>query len=244
MYAISENHELYASIGEGFHSNDARGTTIARDPVTGRPVQPVDPLVATDGAELGWRIYFSNKLNATLALWELDIDSELLFVGDAGNTEDTGVGSERQGLELTAYYQLNDAIGLDFEYANTNASFIRPIEGSDEIPGAIDEVISVGVNVQPNDRFFANLRHRQFGDYPLDGGARAVGSSMTNLRLGYEFSESLRLSLDVLNLFDSDDHDVEYFYESQLPGELAPVGDNHYHVFEPRAVRFYLQYQF
>ena len=244
MYALNENHELYASIGEGFHSNDARGTTISRDPLTGDTVDPVDPLVATEGAEIGWRIYFNNRLNATLALWQLDIDSELLFVGDAGNTEDTGVGSERQGFELTAYYQLNDMFGLDFEYANTDAKFASLIDGSDEIPGAMDEVISAGINFQPNDQFFAHLRHRQFADYPLDGGARAAGSSMTNLRLGYEVNDSLQLSLDVLNLFDSDDHDVEYFYESQLAGEPAPVEDNHYHVFEPRAVRFYLQYGF
>lgn len=244
MYALNENHELYASIGEGFHSNDARGTTISRDPLTGDTVDPVDPLVATEGAEIGWRIYFNNRLNATLALWQLDIDSELLFVGDAGNTEDTGVGSERQGFELTAYYQLNDMFGLDFEYANTDAKFASLVDGSDEIPGAMDEVISAGINFQPNDQFFAHLRHRQFADYPLDGGARAAGSSMTNLRLGYEVSDSLQLSLDVLNLFDSDDHDVEYFYESQLAGEQAPVEDNHYHVFEPRAIRLYLQYEF
>jgi predicted porin len=244
MYALNENHELYASIGEGFHSNDARGTTISRDPLTGDTVAPVDPLVATEGAEIGWRIYFNDRLNATLALWQLDIDSELLFVGDAGNTEDTGVGSERQGFELTAYYQLNDMFGLDLEYSNTDAKFASLVDGSDEIPGAMDEVISAGINFQPNDQFFAHLRHRQFADYPLDGGARAAGSSMTNLRLGYEVNDSLQLSLDVLNLFDSDDHDVEYFYESQLAGESAPVGDNHYHVFEPRAVRFYLQYGF
>jgi predicted porin len=244
MYALNENHELYASIGEGFHSNDARGTTISRDPLTGDTVAPVDPLVATEGAEIGWRIYFNDRLNATLAFWQLDIDSELLFVGDAGNTEDTGVGSERQGFELTAYYQLNDMFGLDLEYSNTDAKFASLVDGSDEIPGAMDEVISAGINFQPNDQFFAHLRHRQFADYPLDGGARAAGSSMTNLRLGYEVNDSLQLSLDVLNLFDSDDHDVEYFYESQLAGESAPVGDNHYHVFEPRAVRFYLQYGF
>jgi hypothetical protein len=244
MYALNENHELYASIGEGFHSNDARGTTISLDPLTGDAVDPVDPLVATEGSEIGWRIYFNNRLNATLALWQLDIDSELLFVGDAGNTEDTGVGSERQGFELTAYYQLNDMFGLDFEYSNTDARFATIVDGSDEIPAALDQVISAGINFQPNDQFFAHLRHRQFGDYPLDGGARAAGSSMTNLRLGYEVNDSLQLSLDVLNLFDSDDHDVEYFYESQLAGETMPVEDNHYHVFEPRAVRFYLRYGF
>jgi len=66
---------------------------------------------------------------------------------------------------------------------------------------------------------------------------------MTNLRLGYEVSDSIQLSLDLLNLFDSDDHDVEYFYPSQLIGEPGPVDDHHYHVFEPRALRLYLQFQ-
>ncbi len=244
MYAVNDNHELYASIGEGFHSNDARGTTIRLDPVEGTAVQPVDPLVSTLGSELGWRLFLTDQINATVALWQLDIDSELLFVGDAGNTEDTGVGSERQGVELTTYYQLNDAVGLDFEYSWTDAAFETAVDGSDAIPGALEHVISAGINIQPNDQFFAHLRLRSFDDFPLDGGVQADGSTLVNLRLGYEFSDALSVALDVLNLTDSDDHDIEYFYESQLMGELAPVEDRHFHVFEPRSLRLYLDYRF
>jgi outer membrane receptor protein involved in Fe transport len=244
MYAVNDNHELYASIGEGFHSNDARGTTIRLDPVEATDVQPVDPLVSTLGSEIGWRMFLTDQINATVALWQLDIDSELLFVGDAGNTEDTGVGSERQGVELTTYYQLNDAVGLDFEYSWTDAAFETAVDGSDAIPGALEHVISAGINIQPNDQFFAHLRLRSFDDFPLDGGVQADGSTLLNLRLGYEFSEALSVALDVLNLTDSDDHDIEYFYESQLMGELAPVEDRHFHVFEPRSLRLYLDYRF
>ncbi len=244
IYAINENHELYASIGEGFHSNDARGTTISLDPVEGIPVAPVDPLVSTLGSELGWRVFFNDRINATLALWQLDIDSELLFVGDAGNTEDTGVGSERHGVELTTYYQLNDAIGVDFEYSWTDAAFEIPVDGIDAIPGALDNVISAGINYQPNDQFFTQLRLRHFDDFPLDGGVEAAGSTLLNLRLGYAFNDNLSLALDVLNITDSDDHDIEYFYESQLANEAAPVEDRHFHVFEPRSVRLYLDYRF
>lgn len=244
MYAVNDNHELYASIGEGFHSNDARGTTIRLDPVEGTPVDPVDPLVATLGSEIGWRMFITDQINATLALWQLDIDSELLFVGDAGNTEDTGVGSERQGVELTAYYQVNDAVGLDFEYSWTDAAFETPVDGSDAISGALENVISAGINIQPNDQFFAHLRLRSFDDFPLDGGQQAEGSTLLNLRLGYEFSDNLSVALDVLNLTDSDDHDIEYFYESQLMGEVAAVEDRHFHIFEPRSARLYLDYRF
>ncbi|AMJ99542.1 hypothetical protein AVL55_16095 [Alteromonas macleodii] len=40
--------------------------------------------------------------------------------------------------------------------------------------------------------------------------------------------------LEVLNALDSDDHDIDYFYASRLPGEPE---DLHYHPVEPRNVR-------
>lgn len=244
MYAVNDNNEFYASIGEGFHSNDARGTTLRLDPIDGTPVPQADPLVSTLGSEIGWRVFFNNQINATLALWQLEIDSELLFVGDTGSTEDTGVGSERHGVELTTYYQLNDTIGLDFEYSWTDAAFKMAMAGNDAIPGALEHVISAGINFQPNDEFFAHLRLRSFDDFPLDGGQRADGSTLINLRLGYEITRNLSVSLDLLNLTDSDDHDIEYFYESQLAGEAMPIEDRHFHVFEPRSLRVYLDYRF
>ena len=50
---------------------------------------------------------------------------------------------------------------------------------------------------------------------------------------------------DVLNLLDSNDHDVDYFYASRLSGEPpGGVEDIHYHVFEPRQVRAYVSFSF
>ena len=40
IYSVSDRTELYVSAGKGFHSNDARGTTITIDPVTGDPAEP------------------------------------------------------------------------------------------------------------------------------------------------------------------------------------------------------------
>lgn len=244
VYGINDNYEAYASIGQGFHSNDARGTTITRDPVSGDAVDPVDPLVRTLGSEVGLRAFLTNRLNASVALWHLDIDSELLFVGDAGNTEDTGLGSERTGVELTAYYQLSDMVSFDFEYSHTNSRFAdAPVDASD-IPGSLEDVFSGGINVNWNERLNAYLRVRHFEDYPLDGGQRADASTMLNLRVGYDINEHLNLTIDALNLADSEDHDVEYFYESQLAGEDMPVEDKHFHVFEPHMLRAYLTYRF
>lgn len=42
--------ELYANAGYGFHSNDARGATITRDPKTGEAAEHVTPLVEARAA--------------------------------------------------------------------------------------------------------------------------------------------------------------------------------------------------
>ena len=44
-------------------------------------------------------------LQSTVALWYLGIDSELLFVGDAGTTE-AGRLSRRVGIEWTSYARM------------------------------------------------------------------------------------------------------------------------------------------
>src|SRR5207302_1713793 len=79
--------ELFVNFGLGFHSNDARGVTTTVDPESGEPVAKVTPLVQTRGGELGARTEILPDVQSSLALWRLDIDSELLFTGDAGTTE-------------------------------------------------------------------------------------------------------------------------------------------------------------
>ena len=68
---------------------------------------------------------------------------------------------------------------------------------------------------------------------------------MVNAQVGYRFLPSLKATVAVLNLFDSIDNDITYFYESRLPGEPAEgVSDFHFHPVEPRAVRLTLAAEF
>jgi outer membrane receptor protein involved in Fe transport len=247
-YAFSNQFEAYFNAGQGFHSNDARGTTIVVDPVSGEALDRADPLADTRGYEFGVRAFLDDRLNASIALWSLDIDSELLFVGDSGATEDTGVGSKRHGVELTAYYYPDTMWTLDVEYAWSRARFNEAVDASREIPGALEHVFSAGINAQLTDSLFFNVRLRHFGKYPLDEGLRADASTLANLRLGYRINDRLDAYLDVLNLFNSRDRDIEYAYESRLQSELIagldPVLDRHFHIFEPRTVKLNLRYRF
>jgi len=48
----------------------------------------------------------------------------------------------------------------------------------------------------------------------------------------------------MLNVFDSGDADISYFYTSRLSGEPASgIADVHYHPLEPRNVRLSIQYR-
>ena len=105
--------------------------------------------------------------------------------------------------------------------------------------GAVEWVLSGALNAVYPNGWFGSLRLRQFSGAPLieDASVKANGFSLASFALGWE-GERLRLQLDTLNLFDSDDHDIDYFYASRLPAEQADgIEDIHYHVFEPRQLR-------
>lgn len=236
-FAASESLELYLSAGQGFHSNDARGTVIAVDPVNGDPAAPVDPLVRSRGAEIGARWQLPRRFQATLDLWFLQLDSELLFVGDAGNTEATDA-SRRRGAELGLYWFADARWQAELELGWTHAKLSG--RADNHIPGAIPRVLAAGLSADLGRGWTAAARLRHFGDYPLieDGSVRAEDATVVNLRIGKRFTPTLHMSVDVLNALDSDDRDIEYFYASRLPGEPdAGVDDVHFHPLEPRAVR-------
>ncbi|MGZ0656650.1 TonB-dependent receptor [Coraliomargarita sp. W4R72] len=241
IYAFNENVEFYGSFGMGFHSNDARGTTITVDPTDLSASDSVDPLVRSLGAELGSKVDWNQYLSSAVSLWWLQLDSELLYVGDGGATE-ASQGSERYGIEFTNDYTPFECLSFDLDLALTHARF----ENGDEIPGALNSVLSGGVTYHSESGFFAGLRARYFGSRPLteDGSVESDASLVFNLKTGYDFSPNLRLSLDVLNLFDSEDDDITYYYESQLAGEFSGVEDVHSHPIEPRSLRVTLTYRF
>ena len=239
--------ELYLNYGHGFHSNDARGTTIRVDPDDGvTPVQAVKPLVRTKGYELGLRSEIVPGWQSTVALWQLDSASELLFVGDAGTTE-ASRPSRRYGVEWTNLYVLSDWLAVDADLAWSHARFRDhdPLVG-DFIPGAVTTTANIGLTLDHLGPWFGAVRLRYFGPRPLieDNSVRSGASALTNLRIGYKFSRQTQLALDIYNLFDRKVNDIEYWYDSQLATEGAAVDDRHIHPTEPRSLRLTISHRF
>jgi len=231
--------EYFINYGYGFHSNDARGTTITVDP-TDRvtPAEKVDPLVRSKGAEIGVRTEIIPNVESSLSLWELRLDSELLFVGDAGTTEPSRP-SKRTGIEWTNHYKPYSWLLLDLDLSASRTRFTDEDPAGDYIPGSLERVVSFSVTVDSLGPWFGMLQYRYFGPRPLieDNSVRSQSTQLTNLRVGYKIESKWRVHMDVFNLFDREDHDIDYFYASQLRGEAAPVDDIHFHPIEPRTFR-------
>jgi outer membrane receptor protein involved in Fe transport len=230
--------EYFLNYGYGFHSNDARGTTITVDPGTGAPANKVDPLVRSKGAEVGVRSEIIPNVETSLSLWQLKLDSELLFTGDAGTTEPSRA-SKRTGVEWTNHYKPYSWLLVDLDLSVSRARFTEEDPVGDYIPGSIEKVASFGVTVDSIGPWYGMLQYRYFGPRPLieDNSVRSQSTQITNLRVGYKIDPKWRVHTDVFNLFDRKDSDIEYFYASRLQGEAAPVDDIHFHPVEPRTVR-------
>jgi len=237
-FRATDSLELYLNWGRGFHSNDVRGNTITIDPISGAPAERVDPFVQSNGAEIGARFESGEKFNATVTTFWLELDSELLFVGDAGSTEALGA-SERVGVEFSTFMQVNDWLAANFSYTYTDSKFKQNEGAGRKIPGAVESSASLGLNGAWANGLFASARARYLGTAPLieDNTVRSEASLLINAGVGYRL-ERMEFRFDVFNLLDSNSNDIAYYYASRLPGEaIGGIDDVHSHPLEPISAR-------
>jgi len=234
--------EVFLDFGRGFHSNDARGTVAQIAAKEGAPVAPVPGLVRSRGEELGLRSEWLPGLQTTAALWRLDLDSELVFSGDAGDTEPSRA-SRRQGLELNNHWALPQGWQIDLDLAASTARYTQYAPEGNRVPGAVNGVASFGLSwADPRSPWSGQVQLRHFGPRDLieDGSQRSSATTLAYARASWQATPKVKLSLDVFNLFNSQASDVDYFYASQLRSESSPVADRHFHPVEPRSFRLTL----
>ncbi|MEZ5598749.1 MAG: TonB-dependent receptor [Pseudomonadales bacterium] len=237
-WRVADNLAAFVNFGRGMHSNDVRGATIRTDPLTGDAVDPVPALVASTGSEIGLRFERGRTFNLSLALFALRLDSELVFVGDAGTTE-TNTGSQRLGGEVTLFWQPLDWLAMHAAWTRTRARLRDTEDAQDHIPGAIESTFNLGVDASWRNGLSASLKLRHLGPASLveDDSVRAASSTLVNLGLAWRY-RAVEYRLDAFNLLDSRDHDISYFYTSRLASEPADgMDDVHFHPLEPRTWR-------
>jgi hypothetical protein len=241
--------EFYANWGLGFHSNSALGIALRVDPFTGEPALRSPAFARSQGGEVGVRTVAFPGLQTTATLWYLNFDSELIYIGDSGSTEE-GPASHRFGVEIANYFYPNPWLAFDVDLSFSHARLIDVPAGEDFVPGALNRVVSAGIAVNPpagvSAGVLASLRLRHFGPRSLlkDNSVQSDSTSIINGQVGYQFSNRVRLVLEAFNILDAKVSDIDYFFESRLKDEPAPVKDIHFHAAIPRSARLNLQVSF
>lgn len=229
----------FFNVAGGYHSNDARGVTRAIDPAT--------PLVRSKSAEVGLRSFAIPNLETQFAVFVLDLNSELVFIGDAGTTEASGA-TRRVGVEWVNRYHFNPWLSADANIAFSRGRFKEEVgtapNAGRHIPGSPAIVVDAGLTAQRPDGWFGSLRMRSFGERPLieDNSAKSAAFTTFDTAIGYERDKRWRVALDVFNILDKEWNDIEYYYESQLQSETSPEADYHIHPGEPRTARLSFRY--
>jgi len=206
--------------------------------------------VRTTGSELGMRTEAIAGLQSSLALWQLNIGSELVFSGDAGDTGASGA-SRRYGIEFNNHYRATPWLLLDADIAVSRAEFDSlqgdaPNDGR-YVPGSVETVVSLGAVISDRGPWSGQFQLRYFGPRPLieDNSQRSDGTTLAYVRVGYQLNRKTKLALDVFNVFDSKASDIDYYYASRLKGEPPEgVADRHFHPVEPRSLRLTLTTHF
>lgn len=231
-YEITPQFEVYANWGRGFHSNDVRGAVNVDT--------PVPALVRGTGKELGGRLQFGS-FSLTGTYWWLDVASELRFVGDSNAVEPTGA-SKRHGYEIVGFWRPLPWLALDGNYTASHSRY----DNGDRIPNAFENAASAGASIVL-DPWEASLRVRHLGPSPLieDNSVRDKGSTVVNARAAWK-GKKIEIYGEVLNVFDSHDKDIAYYYESYIPAfdVGGPVEGRLSRVVEPRIVKVGARYTF
>ncbi|ACT48811.1 TonB-dependent receptor [Methylotenera mobilis] len=239
--------EFYANWGHGFHSNDGRGSTATTNAVDGSSLQRIPLIAKVVGSEVGVRTQFLPNWHSSLTLWQVALDSELVYIGDEGVTEPKG-GSKRRGVEWSNYYS-HDGLILDADVAVSHARFDTSSNGGNRVPNAIPVTASLAVTHDTGGKWFGGVRARYLGAYPLEetGTLKSKAFWSTNMKLGYRYDKHIQFSIDVLNIFNSTANDIEYFgascsrVEGAGCGGGAGIDGRLIHPLEPRSVRLGLR---
>jgi opacity protein-like surface antigen/outer membrane receptor protein involved in Fe transport len=233
--------EFFVGAGMGYHSNDARSTTLTQVPGDPATLEGASPfLVRSRGAEVGVRTKAIPDLDSSVSLFYIHQDSELFFDGDTGDTT-AGLPSQRTGVEFTNDYHPFSWMHIDADLALSRARFL----GYDETQAALYQslagypraqignapgnyvynapwvVASAGLTLGEKAGWFSALRWRYISSRPLteDGVFQSPPFNVVNAGVGYRFDNGWRIQLDALNLLNSTTDLATYAYGSLLTSD-------------------------
>ncbi len=227
------NTEFFVNYGTGFHSNDARST------VTGGN----SPLARAQGAEVGVRSkpWGPSGLELFTTLWWLDLQSELVFVGDEGTTEPRGP-TRRYGVEVGGRGQVYGPLYFNGSFTWTHAEFK---ETGLAVPLAPDLTAYAALLLRWPEGLSSQIQMTYLGVRNLTEERTIKAPSWIDFDLTERYLLPIKLShghleaiLYVQNLFDTQWEQATFAFTSRLlPNDpVGGVPDIHFVPGNPRFV--------
>ncbi len=219
QYNIQKEVQLYIKTGKGFHSNDTRV-------ITDNIVSQVLP--AAYGVDFGVIVKPTKNLFINIAAWQLYLQQEFVYVGDAGIVEASGK-SKRQGLDIIARYQFSKNI-----FANTNINLTKPravaeAKGEDYIPLAPTATSTGGLFYKKLSGFNGGVSYRYIKNRPANEDNSIIAKGYCLLDASFNYTQSkYEIGLSVENIFNRKWNEAQFATESRLQNEINPVNELHF----------------
>ncbi len=219
------NGEIYLNYGWGYHSNDPRDVLCnPQSPKSAECDPDAVTLPLAVGFEVGWRTNFLERVDFAISHWWLNLQQELVFVGDEG-TEEIRPRSRRNGIEAEARVRLLDWLTWKGDVTLSHAVFS---DGGqvDQAPRftAYSSLVAQHASGLSGEFRMSSLGRR----YALDDDPSVLlhGYAVFDLGVRYRW-KFLELAVALQNITDVDWPSAEFYFASRLPGE-PPAGVEDY----------------
>ncbi|WP_224369188.1 TonB-dependent receptor [Hyalangium versicolor] len=214
VFSAIPSTELYLNAGGGFHSNDARGVVREPDGVT--------PLTRARGYELGARTRLFDALDLAGSVFLLDLDSELVWVGDEGTTEARGP-TRRRGLEAEARWRILPWLFADADLTVSRATYVENAGNANAVALAPTLIIGGGVSARHPSGIYGRVGVIHLGDRPAteDRFLTAEGFTRVDATVGYR-ATWFEATLGLQNVLNTEWREAQFANVSRLPSETGP----------------------
>jgi hypothetical protein len=218
-YDALNNLQFYARVGYGFHSNDARSVVLKTS---------VRSLPTALGYELGSTFKIGKRIVVNTAAWGLELQNELVYVGDEAIVEITGT-TRRLGADVSVRYQLSTHFFVDADVNYNHGRYVNLSTKENYIPLAPSLTSIGGLSYKRTKGLNAALRYRHINTRPAneDNSVQAIGYFLIDGVINYT-SSKFEIGVSAENILNSKWNQAQFDTESKLRNETQSVSELHY----------------
>lgn len=212
-FNASNSVQVYAKLGRGFHSNDAR--VVTRN-------DSLPTLAKAYGADLGVNLKPAPRVIINAALWYMYLESELVWSGDAGTWEPGG-RTNRYGIDFSMRWQIVNWLFFDTDINYSVARFIDEPEDADYVPLAPVWTSTGGLTLNHPTGWSSSLRYRFMSDRPADesNSVTALGYGVFDFKLNYTYRK-WTVGISIENLLNTKWNEAQFAGDYRVSETAEP----------------------